>query len=83
MVILIQEITDGLALFTFEGNMAMYEVYPDQKYYDYALNWAKLNNWELNGGDTTRLADNQCAGQTYIELYLYDMPIRMKQVRRL
>jgi rhamnogalacturonyl hydrolase YesR len=56
----------------FEGNMAMYGVYPDQMYYDYALGWAQLHNWELIGGDTTRNADNQCAGQTYLELYGYD-----------
>jgi len=56
----------------FEGNMAMYKVYPDQMYYDYAFDWAQLHNWELNGGDTTRIADNQCAGQTYIQLYEED-----------
>ena len=56
----------------FEGNMAMYKVYQDQMYYDYAFDWAQQHNWELSGGDTTRIADNQCAGQTYIELYEYD-----------
>jgi len=56
----------------FEGNMAMYGVYPDKMYYDYALEWAELHNWELLGGDSTRDADNQCAGQTYLELYGYD-----------
>ena len=55
----------------YEGNMAMYAVYPDQKYYDYALGWAESHHWELIGGDTTRIADNQCAGQTYLDLYEY------------
>jgi unsaturated rhamnogalacturonyl hydrolase len=51
----------------FEGNMGLYAVYPDQSYYDYALLWADSNGWELEGGDSTRHADNQCAGQTYID----------------
>ncbi|HTL07070.1 MAG TPA: glycoside hydrolase family 88 protein, partial [Chitinophagaceae bacterium] len=29
-------------------------------------------HWGLNGGVTVRNADNQCAGQTYIDLYLID-----------
>jgi unsaturated rhamnogalacturonyl hydrolase len=56
----------------FEGNMAFYTVYPDPRYYNYALAWAGLHDWTLSGGDTTRIADNQCAGQTYLELYGYD-----------
>ena len=55
----------------YEGNMAMYAVHPDQKYYNFALGWAQSHNWELIDGDTTRLADNQCAGQTYLDLYKY------------
>lgn len=52
----------------FEGTMALYWIYADEMYYDYALNWAELHDFELNGGDTTRNADNQCAGQTYLDL---------------
>ena len=53
----------------FTGNMAFYKVYRDTDYYEYALNWAKKYNWALNGGSTTRHADNQCAGQTYLDLF--------------
>jgi unsaturated rhamnogalacturonyl hydrolase len=56
----------------FEGNMAMYGVYSDRMYYDYAVDWAQLHSWELIGGDSTRNADNQCAGQTYLDLYNLD-----------
>jgi len=53
----------------YKGGMAKYNVYRDQRYYNYALGWAESNNWVLNGGDTTRNADDQCAGQTYLDLY--------------
>jgi unsaturated rhamnogalacturonyl hydrolase len=51
------------------GNMSMYSLQKEQKYYDYALDWSIQNNWALNGGATTRHADNQGAGSTYIDLY--------------
>ena len=56
----------------FTGNMALYHVYPDQKYMYYALTWGENNNWTLKGGSTTRHADNQCIGQTYLDLYELD-----------
>ena len=56
----------------FTGNMAMYGIYPKQNYIDYALNWAEVHDWGLNGGVQTRNADNQCAGQTYIDLFWLD-----------
>jgi unsaturated rhamnogalacturonyl hydrolase len=66
----------------FEGNMAMYKVYPDQKYYNYAHSWAVKHNWKLNGGDSTRHADNQCAGQTYLELHSYDpQPYKIAHIK--
>lgn len=56
----------------FEGNMAMYHSYPDQVYLNYSLKWAENNAWSLYQGVETRHADNQCAGQTYIDLYRLD-----------
>jgi len=53
----------------FVGNMAMYDIYPDDKYHDYAEAWAIRWKWELNDGDGTTDADNQAAGQVYIALY--------------
>jgi rhamnogalacturonyl hydrolase YesR len=53
----------------FEGLMALYAIYPQEKYYRYAIDWADYHKWSLPGGNTSRNADNQCCGQTYIELY--------------
>lgn len=56
----------------FTGNMELYKTYPKRNYKNYADLWAENNNWSLNGGSHTRNADNQCAGQTYIDLYWLD-----------
>ena len=57
----------------YEGLMALYSVDRQAAYYNYAVNWGEGHNWEpAYGGTTTRVADNQCAGQTYIELYQID-----------
>lgn len=53
----------------FTGNMALYHTWPDPKYLYYATIWAENNGWGLKGGPTTRHADNQCIGQTYLDLY--------------
>ena len=67
----------------YEGLMALYEIDPQPEYYDYAVRWAEFHNWDLRDGDTyTRNADNQCAGQTYIDLYLIDQqPERIKYIK--
>lgn len=65
----------------FEGNTAMYAVYPDDAYLSYAVNWANSNNWGLIGGATTVIADNHCAGQTYIDLYrINPVPQRIEMI---
>ncbi len=55
----------------YEGLMALYAVDPERraKYAAYAVAWGESHGWGLNGGTTTRSADNQCAGQTYLDLY--------------
>jgi len=53
----------------YEGLMALYQIYPQEKYYRYALDWAEFHRWGLRNGNTTRNADDQCCGQTYIDLY--------------
>lgn len=54
----------------FEGLMALYSIYPDNRYYDYAYKWAEGFNWGMRRDDTTtRNADNYCCAQTYIDLY--------------
>lgn len=54
----------------YEGLMALYSVDKKQSYIDYAVKWGDAHKWGLRKGMETRNADNQCAGQTYIDLYL-------------
>jgi len=57
----------------YEGLMDLYKIDPRPEYLDYATRWANFHQWNLRDGDTyTRNADNQCAGQTYLDLYLRD-----------
>ncbi|MDR2496738.1 MAG: glycoside hydrolase family 88 protein [Tannerellaceae bacterium] len=53
----------------YEGLMALYSIYPQEKYYAYMLDWAEFHQWGMRNGNTTRNADDQCCGQTYIDLY--------------
>jgi unsaturated rhamnogalacturonyl hydrolase len=56
----------------YEGLMALYSIDKQKGYYDYAVQWGEKHNWDLRGGSATRNADNQCCGQTYIDLYKID-----------
>jgi unsaturated rhamnogalacturonyl hydrolase len=56
----------------YEGLMALYATDKQKTYYDYAVEWGEKHKWGLWGGITVRNADNQCCGQTYIDLYLID-----------
>lgn len=56
----------------FEGLMSLYSVKPDTTYLNYATRWGEFHKWNLRTGIKTRNADNQCCGQTYIDLYLLD-----------
>lgn len=53
----------------YEGLMALYNIDKKKTYLNYATKWADGHQWGLNKGVETRNADNQCAGQTYIDLY--------------
>jgi unsaturated rhamnogalacturonyl hydrolase len=67
----------------YEGLMALYRLDPKSAYLDYTLRWADFHQWNLRDGDTyTRNADNQCAGQTYIDMYLMDpQPKRIEKIK--
>ncbi|MCO6490896.1 MAG: glycoside hydrolase family 88 protein, partial [Phaeodactylibacter sp.] len=67
----------------YEGLMALYGIDPQPEYYDYAVRWAEFHDWDFRDGNTyTRNADNQCAGQTYIDLYQIDpKPERIKATK--
>ncbi|MGD9930687.1 MAG: glycoside hydrolase family 88 protein [Mangrovibacterium sp.] len=53
----------------YEGLMELYKIKPEPAYLDYAVSWGEAHSWGLRDGVTTRNADNQCCGQTYIDLY--------------
>lgn len=56
----------------YEGIVGLYHQFAEQQLYDYAVLWAEHNNWDLLGPPDTRFADNQVAGQVYLELYQYE-----------
>jgi unsaturated rhamnogalacturonyl hydrolase len=59
----------------YAGVMATYQATMDARYLQAATQWGLLNQWTLLDGTTlppTRSADNQCAGQTYTEIYLIE-----------
>ena len=66
----------------YEGLIALYDISPEKSYYDYAVQWGEFHNWGLRNGNGTRNADDQCCGQTYIDLYLIDRkPERIANIK--
>ena len=68
----------------YEGLMSLYKIDKQRSYYDYALQWGEKHQWGLRGGVETRNADNQCCGQTYLDMYLVDNkqhPERVKDIK--
>jgi len=64
----------------YEGLMALYKLNPDPSYLNYALSWGEFHKWGLRNGIKTRNGDDQCCGQTYIDLYLMD-PSKQERIR--
>ncbi len=56
----------------YEGLMALHSIDKQPVNYEYAVQWGDKHHWGLWGGTKVRNADNQCCGQTYIDLYLID-----------
>jgi unsaturated rhamnogalacturonyl hydrolase len=67
----------------YEGLMALYRVDPNARYYQYAVQWGTSHNWGLAYGNANdRVADDQCCGQTYLELYAYDpQAVRIRDIK--
>jgi len=66
----------------YEGLMALYSIYPKDEFYDYAVSWAEFHHWGLRNGNTTRNGDDQCCGQTYIDLYnILPQPEKIKNIK--
>jgi unsaturated rhamnogalacturonyl hydrolase len=57
----------------YEGLLSLYAVDPKPAYLSYAVAWGEAHSWQLrNNESSTTNADNQCAGQAYIDLYNLD-----------
>ena len=66
----------------YEGLMALYSIDKKKAYVQYALDWGNAHKWGLRDGIQTRNADNQCCGQTYIDLYKMDrQPERIRDIK--
>lgn len=66
----------------YEGLIALNGIDPQTRYIDYAVSWGKSHAWGLNGGASTRHADNHCAGQTYLDLYaLQNRPEQLHDIK--
>ena len=66
----------------YEGLMALHAVAPQPAYYDYAVSWGEAHKWGMRSGNATRNADDQCCGQTYIDLYRIDpKPERIANIK--
>lgn len=67
----------------YEGLMALYQVDPKKKYLDYAIDWSEKHKWSPRNSIDTKDADNQCCGQTYIDLYNLDpKPERIAKIKQ-
>lgn len=58
----------------FEGLMQLYYINNDNRLYKYAVDWGSFHKWQptYTGATPTRIADNQCCFQTYLELFQID-----------
>jgi unsaturated rhamnogalacturonyl hydrolase len=66
-----------------EGLMALYGIDRDERCLRYAQHAAESRAWGLNAGPATRHADNQCIGQTYLDLYALDpRPERIRDLQK-
>lgn len=55
----------------YEGLIALQGIDPQQRYIDYAMQWADFHQWTPRNGVNTCDADDQCCAQTYAELLPY------------
>lgn len=66
----------------YEGLMGLYKIDPKKAFYDYSVDWAQKHQWQPRNKANTRNADDQCCGQTYLDLYLMDkQPERLKGIK--
>jgi len=68
----------------YEGLMELNSIDPRNEYLNYSLTWANFHKWTPRNGVETTDADDQCCGQTYINLLKFIEPeIKMTQIANL
>ncbi|MBN1308035.1 MAG: glycoside hydrolase family 88 protein, partial [Chitinispirillaceae bacterium] len=66
----------------YEGALAYARLAGDSAVWNHAVKWGTFHKWNFRNGTTTTNADDQCAGQCYIELYQFDRkPERITNTR--
>jgi len=66
----------------YEGLIALYQIMPDQKFLEYAVNWGQAHQWQTAYENFSRNADNMCCGQTYLDLFrIGPKPERIKAIQ--
>ncbi len=66
----------------YEGLIDLYKIYKQKSFYEYATQWGEKHKWGLRNGISTKNADDQACGQTYIDLYLKDKnPVQIKDIK--
>jgi rhamnogalacturonyl hydrolase YesR len=62
--------------------LTLHQLDPNPRYLDYAVRWGEHHKWGMRSGPQTRNADDQCCGQTYLELYQLDpKPERIRDIK--
>jgi unsaturated rhamnogalacturonyl hydrolase len=56
----------------YEGLMALYSIDPQKDFYDYAVDWGVQHQWTPRNFGKNPNADDQCCGQTWIDLFGID-----------
>ena len=66
----------------YEGLMQLHALDRNPAYVAYAAKWGEAHRWGMRSGDHTRNADDQCCGQTYLDLFQIDaQPERIRAIK--
>lgn len=69
----------------YEGLMAFYRQYQDERCLKYAEDWGEFHNWKASEKKQERHADFQCCGQAYLDMYMLDpaRTVRKTHIKKL
>ena len=56
----------------YEGLMAMYRQYQNEKWLKYTEDWGNFHKWTASADNAKRHADFQCCGQAFLDMYMLD-----------